>query len=722
MLQDCFITLSINRLTPRWRRWLCHAAVALAATSPATSHAGDLSIVPLFDGERADSLNLWGGPFTAGSGVSFAKQSSVVRSGVGAYRANLGSIPNDGFRFFQTFSSQLAGMPYRQDRDLTRYQTLEGYVRNDTATPLTFSLELKDYRDSNSHRARRSYSLPAGGWTRIEAPLDLGAGWNVSGTPDLERTFAVSFLVDADFGPATGSLYLDDFALRELGPSIDVATAPINTIVERLANRQFSALWAARHKTTGIIPNSSDNATLGALNTTTGVVWSLPTAVRRGWVPQAEADAYMGQLVTSLNTNRNQTTYLPTRFLDLVTAAPVTNREESSIDAAFIALALHNYKSQTATPVGLRDSIDALQSRFDFSAFVRPNAFNQAYFPSPGSGFSAFTYSGYTNENKVIALAADLSDDVPLASMWNKDVGRTLAHLVDPADSFLTYSFGTDYRAPFAQALLNLFVDTSERGVDNYPNRALARNPWINFVKYEDEVSDKLMQMGRDNFFQPDAGAGAGTYQPWNLFNDFGQPDLFQPWSVALALLARAEGADEALRFLLDNGLGHGLDGPQGLADSAQWENGAADPTDVPSFADNWNMALSTMALLEYLDGADSASRFFASLPEVDSALDTVFLDGDLNGNGVTNGTDLAIWRTGFGVAAGASPAGGDADGDGDVDGADFLRWQRGLGIASGARSTAAGVPEPRSLIQVMVLLALHAGLGRGRLRRRFGQ
>jgi hypothetical protein len=174
-----------------------------------------------------------------------------------------------------------------------------------------------------------SFTIPAGGvWTNINAPLDLSSGWAVSGSPDLERTFAVGFLVDADFGAANGSLYLDDFELIESGPMIDVATAPIETIVERLAHRQFDALWTARNKVSGLIPNSSDNVAIGALNTTTGLVWTLPGAVRRGWVTQSDADDYMGQLVTSLNTNRNQTTYLPTRFLDFVSAAPVTDHEE----------------------------------------------------------------------------------------------------------------------------------------------------------------------------------------------------------------------------------------------------------------------------------------------------------------------------------------------------------------------------------------------------------
>src|SRR6476620_3715417 len=142
-------------------------AIALTLLCIGQAPAGDLGIVPLLDGERSDSLNLWGGPLNPGNTTSFAKESSVVHSGTGAYQANLGSVPAGGFKFFQTFSSAVSGTPgYRQDRDLTQYQTLEGYVRNDTSTPLTFSLELKDYRDDNAQRAVRSYTIPSGGtWT-----------------------------------------------------------------------------------------------------------------------------------------------------------------------------------------------------------------------------------------------------------------------------------------------------------------------------------------------------------------------------------------------------------------------------------------------------------------------------------------------------------------------------------------------------------------------------
>lgn len=669
-------------------------ALAICVMGVHVVGANPLNVVPLLNGERNDSLNLWGGPLLAGNTAGFTRQSAVVRSGLGAYRASLGSMPNNDFKFFQTFSSALASQNYRQDRSLTSYSSLGGYVRNDTSADLSFSIELKDYRDSTSHSAVRSFTIPAGGtWTNINVPLDLGTGWTVTGNPDLNRVYAVSFLVNSNFGPANGSIYLDDFELIESGPTIDAATAPIRDVVERLAQRQFNALWTARNKSSALIPNSSDNASIGALNTTTGVVWNLPAAIRRGWVSQADADSYMLQLTTTLNSNRNQTTYLPTRFLDLATGAPVTDHEESSIDAAFIALALHQYKSQPGTAPAVAAAIDGVQDRFNFSAFMTSGAARQAYFQPTGQ-FGCCTYSGYTNEHKVIALAAEVSDSfhVPLATQWNKDTGRSLASLVDPQQDHLVYSFGTDYRAPFVQALLNLFVDVSDRGADNFPTRTLARNPWMNFVRYETEVAAKLQQLGRDDFMQPDAGAGAGTYQPWNLYNNFGQPNLFQPWSVAFMLLAGAPGAEDALRFMLDNGLGNGLDGPLGLADSAQWATGATDPTAVPSFADNWNMTLSLLAMMQYLDGDESAARFFADLPAVDAALDTVFIAGDYTGNGLVNQFDYTAWRSTFGSR---TQLAADGNNNGVIDAGDYTIWRD---RASGAGSPAAALPEPGCL------------------------
>jgi hypothetical protein len=166
---------------------------------------------------------------------------------------------------------------------------------------------------------------------------------------------------------------------------------------------------------------------------------------------------------------------------------------------------------------------------------------------------------------------------------------------------------------------------------------------------------------------------------------------------VALALLAGADGAEDALRMMAGSDL---LSGPLGLADSARWATGAAGPTNIPAPQDNWNVVLSTMALLEYLQGNASSSRRFARLTAVDSALDGVFAEGDLNGDGIANGADLAIWRTGFGDAAGATPANGDIEGDGDVDGADFLQWQRGIGNVPNVTES---VPEPAGVPLLLI-------------------
>ena len=675
------------------------------AACPAVGAAADLSVVKLFDGERTGALgssqflNNWGGPFSAGSVSSIQRDATVSHTGAASVRVNLGTISAGGSGFFQTFSSEPSPLSYRQTRDLSRYESFETYVRNDTGAPLNLKYELKDYRDSLSHQAYRTFTVPAGaGWTKLSAPLDLNSpGWTVVGTPELARTYATSFVVSPQAGSVSGSIYLDDFSLREAKPELDPQTAPIANVVERLAERQFSGLWTARNRTTGLIYNSSDDANLAAMNTTGGVLWMLPAAVRQGWITQADADVFAGQVVASLNTNLNQSSlnqlrYLPTRFINPSSATiPAGLDEESSIDGSFIALGLHNYRSQAATPAPLAASIDTVVNRFEFDAFAAPAGFRLAYFP--GSGFTAGTYDGYTNEGKVVSLAAELSTDhhVPLESRWNSDTHRVRAFLVNPDDAHLVHS-QTQFRAPFEQALLNLFVDTSDRGVDNYPNRSLATNPWQNFVRYERETAAKLEALGRTGLFQADAGFGGSSgYEQYSLYNDFGQDDLFMPWSVALALLAGADGAEEALRMMAGNDL---LSGPLGLADSARWATGDAGPTNIPALQDNWNVVLSTMALLEYLEGDASASRRFANLSAVDVALDGVFVDGDLNGNGVTDGADLAIWRNGFGDMAGATPAGGDADGDGDVDGADFLRWQRGFGVSQ-ALANANSIPEP---------------------------
>ena len=125
----------------------------------------------------------------------------------------------------------------------------------------------------------------------------------------------------------------------------------------------------------------------------------------------------------------------------------------------------------------------------------------------------------------------------------------------------------------------------------------------------------------------------------------------------------------------------------------------------MPASQDNWNMVLSTMALMEYLDGPDSASRFFATLGEVDVALDRVFLPGDFDGNGIVDGDDFLVWQVGFGTTVGATPADGDADGDADVDGDDFLLWQSHFGESLPESTRVVAVPEPQSVLLCVLMV-----------------
>jgi hypothetical protein len=689
--------------------------MVLAVVGSSPGRATDLAVVPLLDGERGSLVSNWGGPFSAGNIPGVSLQSSVVHSGQAAYRADLGAISASGFGFFQSFSSEPTGIQgRRQTRDLTRYDGFEAYVRNDTGTALNLQYEIKDYRDDLNHRATRTFSIPANSaWTRITAPLDMASpGWAVQGAPDLSRTYVNSFVVSGAGSPVSGSLYLDDFRLFESGGPIDIETAPLATLVERLAQRQFAGLWSGRNRTTGLIYNHKDDVDLAAMNTTGGTLWVLPKAVERGWVSQAEADATVAQIAAALSSNLNQTSYLPTRFVRPDTAGlPGGGNEESSIDASFIGLALDRYKQLPTTSASLAQTIDTVQNRFELDAFAVPAGFRLAYYPA--TGFTPGTYNGYTNEGKVISLAAEVSDahHVPLETHWNADTARARAFLVDLDDAHLVHA-STNFRAPFEQALLNLFVDTSERGVDNYSVRSQATNPWENFERYHREVDARLLQLGRENFYQPDAASGAplSGYEQYSLYNDFGQADLFMPWSTSFALLAGSSQADAALRTLL---LQDGISGPLGLADSVRWTTGATGPSFVSNSGDNWNTVLSTMALMEWLDrqqGNTSSSQFMASLDRVDAALDRVFVDGDLDGNAVTDAADLAIWETRFGLEKRATPVSGDTDGDADVDGADFLRWQRGFGTeaVSGGVAQGGAVPESSTagLAAVAALLA----------------
>lgn len=80
---------------------------------------------------------------------------------------------------------------------------------------------------------------------------------------------------------------------------------------------------------------------------------------------------------------------------------------------------------------------------------------------------------------------------------------------------------------------------------------------------------------------------------------------------------------------------------------------------------------------------------------------------GDFTGNGVVNNFDMNIWEDGFGASAGAFFTDGDDDSDGDVDGLDFLRWQSNHLAGANPLAIAQIVPEPSSLLLLIVGTAI---------------
>jgi hypothetical protein len=109
--------------------------------------------------------------------------------------------------------------------------------------PLGGVLQVKDYRDSLEHRALFRFALPeTGDWRTVEIPLRLGTpGWTIEGQPDLTQVVTLDFGFQPQGALADGRVYLEDKALTEPGGALDVQTAPIAQLVERLARRQWDA-------------------------------------------------------------------------------------------------------------------------------------------------------------------------------------------------------------------------------------------------------------------------------------------------------------------------------------------------------------------------------------------------------------------------------------------------------------------------------------------------
>jgi hypothetical protein len=610
----------------------------LVAGSRASS---DLAVVPFFDCDRASLLDNWGGPLEPGNLRGIQLQTEHVHTGQRALALDLGQLNPGDFRYFQFLASGFGPVPaYCQTRDLTGYERIEFWAQNVTGVELHCRLQLKDFRDSLQHRATYAFALPARPeWVHVVVPLQLTASdWTQQGNPDLSRIASIDFLFGTAVARTSGQVYLDDVVFVDRGGSLDIETASLRALVERLARRQWRAMWAARSRTLGLIPNNSYQSTDAGTNTTAAMLWTLPAALRHQWLSQAEADEYVALLTNTAGRLLDRAKYLPPRNVDWLSLKPSLLPEESSVDAAFLALAMHQYKALRTTPTQLRQAIDATENRFDFAAFGCPTGWRMAYrYPTAcnGEGFTACTYDGYTNEGNLVSLAAHLADrrHVPIETYWNASSHRVRARTESNKPAPVVHSL-PEFRAPFTQALLNLFVDVRQRGPDKFPDDRLAVNPWENFVCYEQNVMCLLSARGRAGLVQPDAGDDGSLtcYRQFSAYEDFGQSDLFMPWSVSFALLAGVDGSEGAFRNLLR----HQLYGPFGLADSARWTTGTAKPSAITPRHDFWNTALSTMAFLEFLDNDTRQSKSFSLLPEVRRALDQVFHSVPESGAGLS--------------------------------------------------------------------------------------
>ncbi len=696
-------------------------AVCLSASS-ALGLSSDLSVVPFWDGETSEGLrNRYGGNSAVSSGVLTQRTESVALNGAASLGvATLGSIPLNGSAFTQWTLGPIGSTPgLTQARDLTRYDAAAFSLRNETGEPFTVTYEIKDDRNSNAHVARWSQLIDAStDWQTVNVPLDLGApGWTVIGNPDLTRASRVTYGFSANQGTAvTGTFFIDDAVFVEPGGSVDVATAPVNVLAERVARRQWDGLWSARHRDTGLVPLHNTSNERGAMNTSSAVLKMLPGAVQRGWVSSVEAEQHVTNLVASLNTMLDQGMYLPQRYVRTTDLSPVPGigGEESSIDAAFMALALHQYKNSPGVSPALAQAVDDVQNRFNFTAFSdtvgSTRGWKFAY--RTDTGLTDGTYNSYSGEPWVISLAAALSDDfhVPIETQWNSAVFRTKDSLTGADDEHLVSTFD-QFRPPFVQWLLPMFVDTSDRGHDTYPVLSIAGNPEDNAAAYQRDVNDYFASIGRGELLQPDAGDnGFGNYQQFSAYMDFGDAELFMPWAVTLALLGDPD-AESAFRQHLAND----LEGPLGLADTAYQATGTNEPYNVRAFLDFWNTSLSTMALVDLL--YDEAAGF-AALPEVRAALDVVFhLAGDYNLNGqVEQGDlDLVLQNWGLDVAASGVPTGWLNDRPrGVVDQAELDRVLQNWGDSEAPDFGGASVPEPGAAFAIWAV-----SLWRGRHRSR---
>ena len=335
-------------------------------------------------------LNYSGGGLGPSSGATINYTTAVVHSGQGGYCITVSPTLAQGG--FATVSTTLGATgspaPYMDTRDLTPYQDISCWVNNQTGAPFTMQLNIQDYRATANDQALWSQVVPSGGpWVQIESPLDL-AGWAVTGSPDLTRARLLTFVIVGDQASAvSGNVYLDDVDLIEPGGPVDPTQTSPAALAQRLAKREFDALWARegpklrgpwqRALAGHVVVGERDGAQRDRRARE-----ALPNAVAQGWISGSAADAYVAEVVQTLGTMLTlsaqtynaQNTFLPARYVDRESLLPDNDIEESSADAAYMYLALYQYESLPGTSAALART----SSRSSRSSISRPSSRRRA--------------------------------------------------------------------------------------------------------------------------------------------------------------------------------------------------------------------------------------------------------------------------------------------------------------------------------------------------------
>lgn len=147
----------------------------------------------------------------------------------------------------------------------------------------------------------------------------------------------------------------------------------------------------------------------------------------------------------------------------------------------------------------------------------------------------------------------------------------------------------------------------------------------------------------------------------------------------------------------LDNG---GMTRPDGLVFGPAGNLFVSSDTGkVLRFAGSDGHFLDVFAELEYPLGLGPAGLvFYPPLPDSRT--------GDFDADGDVDGADFLAWQNGFGIASGASRTQGDANADGDVDRFDLAVWKAQFGASGLASSTSSGVPEPSTVLLLIIAAA----------------